>query len=511
MVNNIVKLFLILTCFMSSIALLPSMALADDITTAQFAPIDGNGTPINITGNATKQVQNKIIAAQTFYATAVYTISDVMIFGYVDTYDVDHPFIVNVEIHTCDSFGVPTGVLAYNAWGIGQSAQAMPANYFTTDGNGSWIDIPLNHTFSTEAGKTYCIYVKVPSGNPTTSFYWYYNQGGAQYGNGTAYNSTNGGANWNSQGNDTYMFQLWGNTGLSIHDVAAFKNITSPTAGDWLITFAYDNKAPPKHKTKDVEQHFRVQFINNTGNMTGNITGETVLRFWDSAVGSIYLNPQQVSPIEWEWGNFTLRIIANYAPYFHVDWDLPIGNASTWQGDDLTFLDNWCKDTARWMGEQNHNDSEYYITISSIGYVLNSNGISIFDVGIPQLGTIRGSTLYSTYQSKVTIPTTAPNPQLQSKYDMTTQLGAPLVGALTDVGVPFHLTPNAVGLVVVLALYVMVVGSAFPLGHGLAGTIAGLIIILIGMTAGLVQVTWVILAIIFAVAMMLRQALLVGQ
>jgi hypothetical protein len=94
---------------------------------------------------------------------------------------------------------------------------------------------------------------------------------------------------------------------------------------------------------------------------------------------------------------------------------------------------------------------------------------------------------------------------------MTTQLGAPLVGALTDVGVPFHLTPNAVGLVVVLALYVMVVGSAFPLGHGLAGTIAGLIIILIGMTAGLVQVTWVILAIIFAVAMMLRQALLVGQ
>jgi len=250
MVNNIVKLFLILTCFMSSIALLPSMALADDITTAQFAPIDGNGTPINITGNATKQVQNKIIAAQTFYATAVYTISDVMIFGYVDTYDVDHPFIVNVEIHTCDSFGVPTGVLAYNAWGIGQSAQAMPANYFTTDGNGSWIDIPLNHTFSTEAGKTYCIYVKVPSGNPTTSFYWYYNQGGAQYGNGTAYNSTNGGANWNSQGNDTYMFQLWGNTGLSIHDVAAFKNITSPTAGDWLITFAYDNKAPPKHRLK---------------------------------------------------------------------------------------------------------------------------------------------------------------------------------------------------------------------------------------------------------------------
>lgn len=505
MVKNITRLLLLLTFIMSSIALLPSMALADDITTAEFAPL------VTITGNATKQVQNKIIAAQTFYADSVYTISDVLIYGYVTTYDVDHPFIVNVEIHKCDSFEVPTGALAYSLWGVGQSAQAMPANYFTTDGNGSWVDVPLNHTFSTEAGQTYCVYVKVPSGSPTANFSWYYNEGGAQYGNGTAYNSTDGGATWNFQGNDTYMFQLWGDTGLSIHDVAAFYNITSSTAGDWLVTFAYDNKAPPYYKDKDVEQHFRVQFLNNIGNVTGNVTGETVLRFWNSAVGSIYLNPQQVSPIEWEWGNFTLRIIANYAPYFHVDWDLPIGNASTWQGDDLTFLDNWCKDTARWMGEQNHNDSEYYITISSIGYVLNSNGISLFDVGIPQLGTIRGSTLYSTYQSVATIPTTVPNPQLQSKYDMTTQLGAPLVAALTAVGVPFNLTPNAVGLVVVLALYVMVVGSAFPLGHGLAGTIAGLIIILIGMTAGLVQVTWVILAIIFAVAMMLRQALLVGQ
>jgi len=501
MVKYTIKLLLVLTVIMSSIALLPSMALADDVTTAEFAP------NVDITGNATFEVKHQIIAAQTFYADAVYNISNVLIYGFVSEYDIDHPFIVNVEIHTCSGNEVataePTGALAYNLWGTGQSAQAMPANYFTTDGNGSWVDVPLNHTFSTEVGKMYCIYIKVPSGNATSSFSWYYNDGGAEYPYGATGNSTDGGATWTLNGNNTFMFQLWGNTGLAIHDVAAFQSFYE--TGDWLIAFSYTNKTPPHFNVDDLEQAFRVKFIENS---TGNVSGETVLRFWNSAVGSIYLNPDQVSSLEWEWGNFTLMLQANYGNLFHVDYNL---QQADWQGDALVFLDKWCLDQARWMGEQNKSNTDYYITPSSTGFVLNNEGIALFDVGIPQLGTIRGSTLYSTYQSKVTVPTTTSNPELQSKYDMTTQLGAPLVAALTAAGDPFNLTPNAVGLVVVLALYVMVVGSAFPLGHGLAGTIAGLIIILIGMTAGLVQVTWVILAIIFAVAMMLRQALLVGQ
>jgi hypothetical protein len=239
------------------------------------------------------------------------------------------------------------------------------------------------------------------------------------------------------------------------------------------------------------------------------VEGETVIRSWDASVASIYLNPDEVSELEWETGDFTLRMQATYGDNWYIDHDVV---STEFIGSTLTFLDKWCISQAQWMGTINHSNDMYYLRETPVGLIINEKGIAVFDLGIPRLGSVRGQYIYETYMDEAVLnPIGAPNPQLQNRFVWQTQLGTNLSDILDDIGEPFNLSGKVIGLVVMAVLYVFVVGGSFPAGHGTAGASVGFIVILIGMIAGLVDVVWVVLSGIFALALGLKRLVLEGQ
>lgn len=474
----------------------PGLAFADTQTQiAQFEPDS------EYEGNATHAIYNKEIAAQTFTVLQTHDVSYIAIYGYLT----GDPKYVQVQLRTGNgtdvATSVPTKNLVYHWFGT-KSEATMSSDYFTGNESGSWVICQLAKTTKLDPG-LYAIVVKSPSGDSENSFNWSYNDEGDPYSGGARVTSSNDGGSWTVQANDDFLFETWGESGLLIKSVNVYNSFYA--SGDWLIVMSYLNKAPTYYKEEDIEQYFRVRF---TDNSTGNITGETVLRSWDAAITSIYLNSSQVSGIEWETGNFTLSIIATYGSGFEVEHNLV---PAEFIGDTLSFLDKWCIAQAQWMGTMNYSNDMYYLRDTSIGLVLNEKGINKFDLGIPRLGTIRGEYIYETYMSEAELdPLGTPNPQLQNRFVWRTQLGEGLADLLDAFGAPFNLSGKTIGLIVMLILYVAIVGSSFPAGHSTAGASIGFAIILMGMIAGLVDVVWVILAAALAGGLGLRQLIIQG-
>jgi len=460
------------------------------------------------TGNNSYPLYNKVIGVQTFTTTIAHDVSGIEIFGHIT----GNPLYVLVQLQTVYASGIhagePTGDLVYD-WFSSESDVEQPSGYFTGNEDSSWVSCQLGHSAKLEGNTTYAIVVKVPAGDTGNSYSWDYNDGGNLEGNGTAYVSTNGGSTWVEQTDDDFMFKVLGSSGLLIKDVNVYSSFYADD--DWLIVCSYLNKAPTYYKEKDIEQYFRLQFVDNA---TGNVTAETVLRSWDASVASIYINPAEATGLQWE-GNYTLRIHCVYGN-FNVLYSPSAGVynilPSEFIGDTLTFLDKWCLSQAQWMGTMNKGDDNYYIRDTQIGKVINTSGIALFDLGIPKLGTIRGEYIYETYIDEAELnPVGAPNPALQNRFVWQTQLGTDMANMLDALGAPFHLGGKVIGLVVMMILYVFVVGGSFPAGHSTAGASVGFIIILIGMIAGVVDVVWVVLAGMIALGLGLRQLILVGQ
>jgi hypothetical protein len=478
--------------------LVSPVALADtqgDI--AQYEP------DVEITGNDTYPIYNKEIAGQTFMPTITHDVSYIAIYGHIT----GDPTYVMVQLRTGNGTVIatttPTKNLVYH-WLGSKSEVLQLTSYFTGNESGSWVVCQLNHAAKLEANTLYAVVVKAPAGDSGNSFNWHYNNEGNPYTSGTASTSSNDGATWTALTNDDFMFETWGESGLKFQSVEVYNSFYEDN--DWLIVCSYLNKAPTHYKEKDIEQYFRLKLYENN---SGDVVGETVIRSWDASVASIYLNPDETSSLEWETGNFTLKIEATYGGGFEISHDLVPAN---FVGDTLDFLDKWCISQAQWMGTTNKGDDLYYVRETPIGMLLNEKGIQQFDLGIPRLGAIRGEYIYETYFDEAELnPLATPNPALQNRFVWQTQLGVQFAGILDDLGAPFNLSGKLVGLIGMLMLYVFVVGGSFPAGHGTAGSVAGFIIVLIGMIAGVTEVVWVIIFAIIAFALALRQLVLVGQ
>jgi len=474
---------------------------AEDTQTqiTQFEP------DVEIIGNATYTVRSNSIAAQTFTVTLSHDISYISIYGYIT----GDPSYVQVQLRTANgtvvATSVPTKNLVYH-WFSSKSETSMSSACFTGNETGSWVMCELGHAAKLDPG-LYSVVVRAPAGDPANYFNWYYNDGGDPYAGGRAWTSDDDGGTWDEasvDSDDDFMFETWGESGLIMQSVNVYNSFYEDD--DWLLVVSYINKAPTYYKSDDIEQYFRLRL---TENVTGNVTGETVLRSWDASVASIYLNADEASWLEWETGNFTLDIVATYGDGFLIEHTLV---PADFIGDTLNFLDRWCIAQAQWMGTINHGDDMYYLRDTSIGLVMNEKGISKFDLGIPRLGAIRGEHIYESYIDEAILNNLGePDPQLQSKFVWNTQLGVTLSGILDNLASPFNMSGKILGLIIVIVLYVAVVGVSFPTGHQLAGTSAGFIIILMGMIAGVVDVTWIVLAGIAVLAMGLRQLILVGQ
>lgn len=512
-----VKKFLLLRVLSLAIFLIlllwPSAVMADtDTSPTLFEPPAGQEPA----GNASQEIFNKYIAAQTFTATVPHDIYHINIFGYID----GEPGYVTLSLVNVTTGNVttayPTKKLVYDdnsIWSQKESKVELDDAYFTSEGNGSWIEFEFPRPARVQANQLYAIVVKAPAGTTSANYHWLYQDGGDAYGNGTRWTSIDGGGSWTLGNNTDFMFEVYGRSGMFINTdeltgnltgVAVFQDVLE--TNDWLVCVAYENKAPPYYGG-DIENYFRLQLWDNDNN---SVVGETVLRNWDAAPASLYFNAAEAGDMMWG-GNYSVRITATYGGNFYVD---EVIQEQNWYGSSLDWLDKWCIANAWWMGVENKNDKEYYVVGTGGGWVLNEYGMTLFNQGIPGLGEARGEYLYESFLvgEGVALPYTGtPDNQLQTKYSWTTQLGATLVDALDDFGTPFNVGGKQVALAVVLALYVATVGGSFPLGHGTAGAVAGFFIILIGMIAGVIDVIWVILAAAIAWIFVLRQLLLVGQ
>lgn len=475
---------------------------------SRLEPIQNDGWPVDIIGNMGFAIYGKVMAAQTFTTMITHNVSSIRIFGYI----VGDPIYITLDVMEVTTSTYPSkSFVANNVWYSGvneRSEKQLISSNFTTDSSGSWIEFVFDKPFKLIGNTTYAIVVSSQKGTMNDNYQWKWDTATpATYDLGSAWINTNGGADksWVQQTNHTFMFEVYGSAGLMFEPNAGVRIYQSfYQTGDWLIVIAYKNTTPPYYDTGDVQNYFTAQLINPA---TCIGIAKTVPRNWDAAPISIYISQEQALTLSWG-ANYIVRIQATYDGNFYVDQQLTSEN---WVGDTLANLDSWIMSEARWMGIENENNKNYYIQKTGSNIILNADGTTLFEMGIPSLGVIRGNTTEIAYVNQYNEPARTPNSVLQGHYNPNVQLGPELVGALGQVGAPFSLTSREIGLLVVLALYVFVVGSAFPIGHGLAGSIAGMVIIMIGATAGVVDWVWIALAVIFAGAMMLRQALLVGQ
>ena len=175
---------------------------------------------------------------------------------------------------------------------------------------------------------------------------------------------------------------------FEIQDVAIFNNYK--TDGDLLVTVRYACSYGDYDLDSSITQvssdyfYVRIQ-------QAGTMVAQTTLPRWGSAVASIYLAPDSAHLIN-IWGTYAVDIAGNdhkFSP--NIDSPDYTISSSNWKGNNLLLLDAWCLSTATAIRPyyiSGGTQQSLTVTVNS-RQRLNSLGATVFEVGIPQLSSVR--------------------------------------------------------------------------------------------------------------------------
>lgn len=391
---------------------------------------------------------------------------------------VGDPEYVTLELTTATSGNVSTGVVIAD---VTITTVLIPTDDY------AWIDFDVSDSGASLDGNTsYVIVLSAPYGNLTNDYIlWQSDVGGDGDDDTVGSHSTNAGVTWTLDTPTDYLFEIWGSGSLILYGANVFSDYIEDD--DWIIVIEYENTYPPYYPSETVASYFFFQLLD----LDGNITAETNVRMWEHRPGSIYLNADETSILEWG-SAYTVRMIGNFGTEPYVDYVL---TPPDWRGQELTLLDDWVIALAHEIADEE--DELLTEFVADSGEVLNSRGQTIFAIGIPYLGTVRPDLMEMAVLSPM--PTDKPSFSV-TETDIETELGTELTGVLDDgrtyIGVE---DTETMGGIVVMGVCGAALAVSAVFGHLLVGVALSYVALIAATVVGAVD--WVYLGIVtFAIA-----------
>lgn len=278
-------------------------------------------------------------------------------------YRVGTPSTVTVSLRAVDDSGFPTG--------DDLTSGTIDGDDLTTDTAGSWYGVVLTET-SLNYDETYAICIRAEAGDGSNYVAVREDTTGA-YTGGQAITSSSAGISWSFATGKDIMFQIDGNTLVTVNGAKVFNDYLEDD--DMFILLSYLNIYVPAYPNEICSINFWIQLRSTDGS---TILAQTVCEQWGYMPGCIYLNANQAASLT---EGFPYRVYLagvtseNVTAYYSLQSD-------DWQGDALNLLSAWVMSTAHAM-------ATYYDVAMTTQIqnreVLNSEGGTLFATGIPSL------------------------------------------------------------------------------------------------------------------------------
>lgn len=270
---------------------------------------------------------------------------------------------------------------------------------------------------------------------------------------------------------------------LAFQDIKIFEGFKE--TGDWLVTIRYLNKYPPYYDTYDIRQYFVFRLLN----LAGTEIARTSLPAWGNKVGCIYLSASQVAVLNWGTA-YTIQVYGTFTGNPYTAYTL---TSTDWIGADLSLLDSWVITSAGVIGA-------YYSTllttnVSTRGEVLNSDGSTVFNLGIPGLMLVRPN-LFQIYtgSSTASVPTYT---QANRSDAWQSKIGTKATALLTNMGSFINTDGRTIGVILCILLMVIIGAFCFMPNHTMASNALTVPVLAIGI--GLLLFDQALIAVIFLI------------
>lgn len=280
----------------------------------------------------------------------------------------------------------------------------------------------------------------------------------------------------------------WGSeTGLGnlpqIQDIKVFEGFKN--TGDWLFTIRYLNIFTPYYDTYDVRQYFVIRLLN----LAGTEIARTSVPVWGNKVGCIYLSASQASVLNWG-SAYTIQIYGTFTGNPYTAYTL---NSADWIGVDLTRLDSWVITSAGVIGS--YYSTQLTTNIATRGEVLNPDGATVFNIGIPGLMLVRPN-LFQIYTGSGTasVPTYT---QANRSDAYQTKIGTKATALLTNMGSFINTDGRTIGVILCILLMVIIGAFCFMPNHTMASNALTVPVLAIGI--GLLLFDQALIAVIFLI------------
>ena len=473
-----IRSFLLLI-MVTIMALVPTgSVLADSYTLYEY---------YNTNGDADNEIYSANYFAQTFtVGSESHTINAVRLMLYSE----GTPGNLYVSIRAT-SAGAPDG--------LDLSTGSYTGSLLSAASPGNWREIEMT-AYTLEAGETYAIVCYGTGTSNANCIHWRQDASGPTYAGGSKYASTNGGVTWSATAGTDFMFEVYGETVISLDDVRVYSGYLEDD--DWVIVCRYTCNDPLYAPYGDPTETWAIQLLD----AGGNVVAQDPLQSWGLRPGSIYISAADAAALEWGNVDYDLRIQALYDAATYDSYDLI---ASTWYGSigaagDL--LDNWCVYSAKLMGEEDAQDeTEYIISVIEYGDVLNVEGGNIFMKGIPHLEEVRPYIFYVNIDDiGEWDESTGPGTYETALDDWETAVGTELETAFDDAGAIVGLSGRYIGGMIVFISFLVLSGLAVSTGHFTAGLSLGSVVLICGVLVGLIPMGAMFVAIALLVVLFVK-------
>lgn len=267
---------------------------------------------------------------------------------------------------------------------------------------------------------------------------------------------------------------------------------------DWLVVVAYNCSESPYYPYYPSEEYWLIQLLN----ASNGVVAQVPMLQWEMKPGSIYLSTASASTLEWANTGYKVRIIANYNSSISASYNL---TASSWAGNTMPLLDSWALTFAGEMEDYDNPSTSYISQNVQYGSMLSLSAGVFFDVGIPQLSTVRPNIFevkieeFATWQDS-----TFTNTYATDLDDWETTVGTELTDYFNDAGDLVDMDGRYVGGLLVFLGFIVIAALAVTTGHLTAGATLASVVLFGGVVLGLIPIATIFVYIVLLTIMFIK-------